>query len=342
MTTNERELRDPVELCTTNGRLNPGAVGWSRIPVHDTTLHGGWGRNKRWDYWGVLAGDLVLSVTFADVDYLGIVGVWWADLATGAHGGADAVAPMARGVSLPACFATAPLRYEGGKLAVAIDDDDAGTRLRARWVEADGTPASLDVFVGLPSGHESLNVVIPWSDRRFQYTSKHQARPAAGVLAFGGRPVRFGGDDGEAWGVLDVGRGRWPYRTRWNWGGGAGPARSGEVVGIQVGGRWTVGTGATENGVIVDGLLHKIGRELRWEYRWDEPMAPWRVVDPGGQVELTLECRHDKHTRIEAGVAGMEVHQVFGRWSGTVRTDDGRVLELDGIQGFAEEARNRW
>jgi hypothetical protein len=33
---------------------------------------------------------------------------------------------------------------------------------------------------------------------------------------------------------------------------------------------------------------------------------------------------------------------VFGRWSGTVRTDDGRELELRGVQGFAEEARSRW
>ncbi|MCB1261624.1 MAG: DUF2804 domain-containing protein, partial [Acidimicrobiales bacterium] len=220
----------------------------------------------------------------------------------------------------------------------------AGTHLSATWVEADGRHGRLVATVLDPPGHESLNVVIPWSDRVFQYTSKHQARPAHGVLEVGDDVVRFGGDAGEAWGVLDVGRGRWPYRTTWNWGGGAGRAGdgSGPVVGLQFGAKWTEGTGATENGVLVDGRLTKIGDELVWDYRWDDPLAPWRITAPDGSVELTLTPRHDKHTRVEAGVMGMEVHQVFGRWSGTVVPDGGDPLVLDGIVGFAEESRSRW
>ena len=57
-----------------------------------------------------------------------------------------------------------------------------GTRLRGSWTERDGSDGRLDVYVALPDGHESLNVVIPWNDERFNYTSKHQARPATGEL----------------------------------------------------------------------------------------------------------------------------------------------------------------
>jgi hypothetical protein len=78
-------------------------------------------------------------------------------------------------------------------------DDGAGTRLTATWTEADGRPGHLDVFVALPEGHESLNVVIPWDDEIFNYTSKHQARPATGELvvgdvrhAIGARPAMRG------------------------------------------------------------------------------------------------------------------------------------------------------
>jgi hypothetical protein len=113
-------------------------------------------------------------------------------------------------------------------------------------------------------------------------------------------------------------------------------------VGLQVGGRWTEGTGATENGLIVDGRLHKLGRELRWEYDWSRPMKPWRVIDPGGRLDVRLVPRLDKHTRIEAGVLGTEVHQVFGTWSGTLVTDDGDELSLPHAIGFAEESRSRW
>ena len=126
-----------------------------------------------------------------------------------------------------------------------------------------------------------------------------------------------------------------------NWGGGAG--RCGEhVVGLQIGGKWTEGTGFTENGVIVDGKLTKLGSELRWTYDWDRPLEPWRVEDPGGQLSLTLSPRYDKHSKVGDDDAGSETHQVFGTWSGSLTTDDGLQLEFDGIQGFAEEARQRW
>jgi len=349
VTTKEPELTAPVDLALRDGRtLNPAACGWSRHLLHRANLRGGWGRTKRWDYWAILAGDLVVSAVYADVDYVGMADVWWADLARGTTGGRGVVVPGARGMHLPEVPGSTTLHVERRHLRLAISDDaDGTTRLRVRWRERDGTPASLDAAVALPPGHESLNVVIPWSERRFQYTSKHQARPARGELVVGDRTFRFGrGVDGtgqEAWGVLDVGRGRWPYRTRWNWGGGAGRAGAGgPVVGLQIGGRWTEGTGFTENGVLVDGRLTKLGDELRWDYDWDAPLRPWRVTDPAGRLRLALAPRHDKHTRIQAGLFATETHQVFGTWSGTFHPDAGEPIHFDGLQGFAEESRSRW
>jgi hypothetical protein len=343
MATSEREITRPVDLCGADGRLAGAARGWSRVPLHRCNLRGRFGRTKRWDYWGILAGDLAVSSTFSNVDYLGIVDVWWGDLATGRTGGAAATVPFPRGrIALPERPGTAPLRYRGRTITVETVDDDAGTELHATWRERDGAPGRLDARIALPADHESLNVVIPWSDSTFQFTSKHQARPARGELVVGEEVRRFG-DETPAWGVLDVGRGRWPYRTNWNWGGGAGRAGAGgPVVGLQLGGKWTEGTGATENGVIVDGTLTKIGVDLVWDYRWDEPLEPWRVRAPDGSVDLVLTPRYDKHTRTDVLIMGMEVHQVFGRWSGSVRTDDGRTVTFDDLQGFAEECRARW
>jgi len=345
--THEREITEPTTLCRPDGRtLNPDARGWSRVPLLDCNITGTWGRKKRWDYWGVLTPTHALSVTYADVDYIGITDVWWAELATGRTGGRNRVAPGAAGIHLPDRPGTEPLRSVARNQVIDLTDDDRGTRLSAAWTEPDGTPASLDVLVELPEGHESLNVVIPWSDTLFQFTSKHQARPASGELVIGDERIEIGhrpdGVGDEAWGVLDVGRGRWPYRTRWNWGGGAGTATTGEVVGIQIGAKWTEGTGFTENGIIVDGRLHKLGHELEWTYDWDRPLLPWRVQDPTGRANLTLTPVHDKHTKVEAAVLGTEVHQVFGTWSGTVVTDDGHELTVDGVLGFAEESRSRW
>ena len=35
------------------------------MPLHTCNLQGRFGRNKRWDYWGILAGDLAISSTFS-------------------------------------------------------------------------------------------------------------------------------------------------------------------------------------------------------------------------------------------------------------------------------------
>jgi hypothetical protein len=343
MTTHEPELLDGVDLCTPDGAsLNPAARGWSRRPLHRANLDGRHGRNKRWDYWAVLAGDLVVSTVYSDIDHFGLADVWWADLSTGASGGAAMLVP-ADAVALPELPGTAPLRLRHDGFDVAYVDDGRGTRLIAAWQEPDGRAGSLDVLVERRDGHESLNVVIPWDDETFNFTSKHQARAATGTFAVGDRRWEIGGAAGDAWGVLDVGRGRWPSTVRWNWGGGAG--RAGEVVvGLQFGAKWTEGSGFTENGFLLDGRLTKIGRELDWDYDWDEPMRPWRITDPDGQLEVVLTPRYDKHTKVgdDDGEFGSETHQVFGTFAGTVRTDDGRTVAFEGLQGFAEEARQRW
>lgn len=138
-----------------------------------------------------------------------------------------------------------------------------------------------------------------------------------------------------------MGRGRWPDEITWNWGGGAG--RVGDrVVGLQLGAKWTEGSGFTENGFLVDGRLTKIGRELDWRYDWDAPMEPWHIVDPDGQLDVVLHPAYDKHSRGAGRKRGSETHQVFGRFSGFVVTDDGERIDFDGLQGFAEEARQEW
>lgn len=340
MTTHEIELTRPVDLCTPDGSaLNPAARGWSRRPLHRANLDGCFGTNKRWDYWAVLAGDLVISAVYSNIDHFGLADVYWADLVSGETGGKAILVP-ADATTLPELPGTAPLLVNRDGLDLSITDDARGTTLRAVWAESDGRPARLDVVVELPKNHESLNVVIPWNERVFNFTSKHQARRATGELVVGNRRWAVGGKH-DAWGVLDVGRGRWPHEINWNWGGGAG--RVGDhVVGLQFGAKWTEGSGFTENGLIVDGRLSKIGRELRWDYDWNNPMKQWRIVDPGGQLDVVLTPRFDKHSHADAGEFGSETHQVFGTWSGRLRTDEGLELTFNDLQGFAEEARQRW
>ena len=343
MTTHENEITEHVALAIQSGRrLNPLARGWSRHMVQTANQRGYPGRKKKWDYWSIQAGDLILSGVVAHLDFVGTSDVWWLDMSTMQHGGRGMMSPGGAGCELPDVPGSIPLVIDTKNYRCAIRDDDAGhTMIDASWTEKSGQAGELSAVIEMPPGHETLNVVIPWSDTLYQFTSKHQARPARGTLRVGDHEWSFG-DDGNAWGVIDIGRGRWPHRTIWNWGGGAGRATDGTVIGLQVGAKWTEGTGFTENGVFVDGRLSKIGRELTWDYDWDAPMEPWRVSDPEGQIDAVLVPRYDKHSLIDAKLMRRETHQVFGVWNGHVIDDDGHRHDFTGLQGFAEESRARW
>lgn len=356
----EPQLTEPASLTLANGRLNRAAVGWATQPIVDTSgLGAGSGRNKRWEYWNVATPTHIIGLTVSHIDYACVPEIWVYDRATGESRGRAATVIPARGTVLAPTLERGRSMTRAKDLAIDIDEvgtslvsresaggseiaggeDPRGTRLR---FEIPGV--SLDVVAALPEGHERLALVVPWSDTRFQYTVKDLARPATGLLRIDGVEHEVGGSAGEAWAVLDHGRGRWPYDIRWNWGAGSGRSEraGGRVIGLQVGAKWTAGTGVSENAFFVDGRMHKIYGETQWEYsvegeRWREP---WRVT--GGGLDATFEPFHNKRTRTDLLVLQGHTDQCFGHWSGSFTTADGETIDFDGLIGWAEEVHNRW
>jgi hypothetical protein len=332
----EREITAPVSLTRPDGRLNPDAIGWTRTPLIITDGIGrgqvGLGRNKRWEYWAVTAPTHVVALVLSDIDYAGVHGIWVLDRATGAEVSHDAITPLGRGTTLPGTLGSGPARARAGKLRIGIEEVDSGTRLRAQ-----GPRIEVDVVAHRPDGHECLGVVVPWSTRLFQYTVKDVARPATGWVRVDEVTHEIPAD--EAWATLDHGRGRWPYSVHWNWGAGSGRV-DGRVIGLQIGGRWTDGTGSVENALVVDGHLSKISEELVWDYRPEEWLAPWRVT--GAAVDLTFTPFHLKRSDMDLKVLSTHSRQCFGHWSGRVRDDAGDWVRLTGLTGWAEDVRQRW
>lgn len=332
------ELIVPTSLTTIDGRLNPGAVGWARRPLWDTSGIGrGRGRNKRWEYWNITTGDFILALTISSLDYAAVNEVWLYEISTGQTWHHTETAIPAHGVELPESLNSGPAHARYNDLEIEIEPhpggehDPPGTWLRARI-----PGMSCEIFAEKPTDHDALAVVVPWSHRRFQYTVKDIARPATGVIIVDGfsHPLPVG----ESWAVLDHGRGRWPYDITWNWGAGSG--RSGEqVIGIQVGGKWTEGTGSTENAFVVDGRMHHIPIELTWDYNLDKWRRPWRIH--GGGLEAEFTPFHNKRSRTNYGVFVGQTDQCFGYWSGRFTTED-ETVEFKEILGWAEEVHNRW
>src|ERR687894_2269656 len=111
----------------------PAVVGWSRRPLHDCALPGSWGRRKRWDFWGVIGPGFALNLVYADADYVGIADVWFCDLTSGGSVGKSVPVPLARDMQLPDTVGGAPMRFDQGGLALSLEEETAGTRLRVAF-----------------------------------------------------------------------------------------------------------------------------------------------------------------------------------------------------------------
>lgn len=326
-----REITRPVDLCDGRGRLDPAAVGWTRTPLHRPNLRG-WGRTKRWEYWGLATPTHFAGLTISSLDYAGVESAYVLDRATGEETVAEVTVPLARGVLLARSSGVGRSAAVSNRLVISFDEVPGGTRLRAATEDL-----SLDVVAERPAGHESLGVVVPWNDRLFQYTVKDVARPLSGRLTV--RDTTYDVPAGASWAVLDHGRGRWPYSLAWNWAAGSGIV-DGEVRGIQLGGKWTEGTGSTENALLVGDRLHKLHEELAWAYDRSDWLRPWRVQ--GDRCDVTFTPEHERVARTNLLAVSSEVHQCFGTFTGWAAADDDERVRLDGLVGWAEEARNRW
>ena len=171
---------------------------------------------------------------------------------------------------------TGKLDFVHPKMEVNLDDRGKDIFIRVQSTDFGGDLMEAEFQIVRPENHETLNVVIPWNENRFQFTSKQECLPAQGRVRIGDQETQFRA--GEAFACLDFGRGVWKYASSWNWAAFSG--RSGDhVIGANMGGKWTDGTGFTENGLVIDGKLIKIGEDLVFDYDTTNFMKPWKIYD---------------------------------------------------------------
>ena len=116
--------RSPIpSTCATGADdSNRAAVGWTRTPLHRPNLRG-WGRTKRWEYWGLVTETHVVGLTISSLDYAGVEAVYVLDRATGQEIVHEATVPLARGVLLSPRCGVGRSSVDAGGVAIAVDDD---------------------------------------------------------------------------------------------------------------------------------------------------------------------------------------------------------------------------
>ena len=295
-------------------------------------------RLKEWDFYQVHFDDrYVLQLTFGHVSYAAQISAALIDLTTGQKREVGQMMRCSR--AFRAAMPTNPevpnrISYDSRKLHVQLETTDKYRLLCLTATDLRGIKAEITLmFTNVKKAKEKMVIATPFARKRRWYLNyKENCFVVNGYARI--EDVAY--DIKNGFGLLDWGRGVWPYKHSWVWGNG-GTKVNGKHFGFNIG--WGFGNteAATENMFFFDNKAYKLG-EVREIVNGDN----FRYVDDEGRFEFDVETIFDNHTRTKFLWVNNQCHQRFGVWRGKVTLDDGTVVEVPPFTAFCEHANNKW
>ena len=169
---------------------------------------------------------------------------------------------------------------------------------------------------------------------------------AEGTVTYGYHNRTYTFDPADSFAVLDWGRGVWTYKNTWYWGSASGLV-NGEPFGFNIGYGFGNTSAASENMLFYKGRAHKLS-QVTFHIPGDggratpDYMRPWTFTSDDGRFEMDYTPVLDRASCSDVGLIKSDQHQVFGVFNGRAVLDDGTVLNVKDLPGFAEKVINKW
>ncbi len=341
----ERELLEKGPVLDREGRPMPGFSRRSILTYDRKAIGAPPWRIKEWDFYQISNDRLCLQMTIGHAAYAGLVSLNLFDFRRGKrYLQASHILPLPFGsLHMPAdaeedhslvyTHRGMPNRYHNGNIFMSFTVSGGRRVLTCRWKD-------LEAYIVLERRNpDSLVVNLPFDEyeHAFYYNHKINCMTAEGYVRTHRHLWEF--DRKDSFGILDWGRGVWPFHNEWYWSNGSGWL-DGELFGFNLGCGFGNTDMATENMLFYQGKSHKIGKV---DFILGEDHGkPWHFRDREGRLDLCLTPAYDNLTRTKLLWVDNRCHQVFGRFSGTAVLDDGKVLQVRDVISFAEHAVNNW
>lgn len=317
--------------------------GWSRRPVQiydRKAITAPKIRIKEWDYYIILAKDYGIGLTVSDNGYVGLQSVTLFDFTKPEEITNTILNAFPLGKLRLPTSSTGNTSYHDKRLDIDYIVTPGKRHILCEFKEfTKGKTLSCDITLYQPE-MDSMVIATPWSEdkKAFYYNQKINCMRAEGVVRYDGREYVFSPE--TDFGTLDWGRGVWTYDNTWYWGSGNGLVE-GKPFGFNIGYGFGNTAAATENILIYDGVAHKLD-DVAFHIPKDSYTKPWTFSSSDGRFETSFVPVIDRAAKINLGVVVTDQHQVFGKMSGKVVLDDGKVLELKDLLCFAEDVHNKY
>lgn len=333
-------------LLNADGSLCEAGYATSLVKEYDrNAVKGGKSRIKEWDYYLIYNDRYGIALTLDDNSYMGLISASFLDFEQKKE---RTVSPMFwfpfGKTGFPSSSAQGDVE-KSMKGAYGSFTHEDGARHLVFCLEnfENAKPFVCDLWLR-DEPEDSMVIATPFAEKKtaFYYNQKIIAMKAEGYAEYDG--VRYEFDPIDSFGLLDWGRGVWTYSNTWYWSAAQGTVE-GKRFGFNLGYGFGDTSAASENMLFVEGKAHKLDRvvfEIPQKDGKDNYLEPWNVHDNEGRLNLTFKPFLDRMSKTDVLVICSDQHQVFGRFSGTVTLDDGTVMNINDLTGFAEKVKNRW
>lgn len=332
----QKKFDQPGPVLDKKGSPYPGYSTKSILTYERKAIKASPFRIKEWDFYQITDQRMCLQFTIGHAAYAGQAGIMLFDFEHGrklSEKGTFLVLPFGS-LNLPENAEkdhTIVYRKKAGEIKFEVKGNTR--RLYCRWED-------FEADIILTRQHENslvINVPFTESPKAFYYNHKINCMTAEGNVKYEGQEYHFAPD--TSFGLLDWGRGVWPFHNEWYWSNGTGYIGD-KMFGFNLGCGFGDTTAATENILFYGDTVHKLG-EVKFE-RGSDYMNPWHIHDLEGRLDLTLTPVYDRTTRTKLLWVNNCCHQMFGEFRGKAILDDKTELRVDKLISFAEHAVNNW
>lgn len=301
-------------------------------------------RVKEWDYYYIGNANRGIALTIADNGYMDLCSLALFDFTTNKMVEKSTMDAFSFGkLNLPRTSESGVSKYEKKGITMSFTHENGKRHIYCNWPKyLDDKDVRIDIFLEETTPN-SMVIATPWKKKgHFYYNQKVNNLKANGYLKLGEELVEF---SKNTFAVLDWGRGVWTYKNTWYWS-SAQAEQDGHVIGWNLGYGFGNNDQATENMLFVDDKVYKLD-DVRFDISLDQKGREcfdkqWRFHSFNGDIDLVFTPKIVRKGGANALIINSNQKQVFGTFKGVFRINDGQIIEIDELPGFAEKVYNRW
>lgn len=333
-------LLDPEGRLREAGYATRPLLSYDRLAVRAPAK-----RIREWDRYLVANEDFALELTIADHSWMGVNTITFYSFSEGSRHTRSVPQFFQKGRRLLSTTSKIGDALAGGR-GYSMEFRNGGNHRTLTFSMdrfAPGKSIRGEIILDCPD-RDSLATATPFpgDPHAFHYSHKIHGMAASGTVHLGKKEYTF--RHGTAYGALNWGRGVWTRNNEWLWAGASG-LLDGSPFALNLGEGYGDTSAATENVLFYRGEAHKL-EEVQLAIPRENTKInygkTWNISSDDGRVDLVFEPVADHKIRMNLGFVCCDQHQIFGHFTGNVILNDGTVLDVPPLFGFAEKVCNKW